>query len=96
MSIGGGVTVLATSIAVTLLQSSLITRAQPRYQPAVTAIVHRLTSGFFTLALWCMISSLILASAALLSGSRSWATAIRSRARQDSTPRPPTLPRTLR
>ena len=96
MSIGGGLTVLATSIAVTLLRSSLITRAQPRYQPVVTATVHALTSGFFTLALWCMIGSLILATAALLSGSCSWATAIRTRARQDSTPRPPTLPRTLR
>ena len=69
MTIGGGLTVLATSIAVTLLQSSLITRAQPRYQPVVTAILHALTSGYFILALWCMISSLILAAAALLSGS---------------------------
>jgi hypothetical protein len=69
MTIGGGLTVLATSIAVTLLRSSLITRAQPRYQPVVNAILHALTSGFFTLALWCMIGSLILAAAALLSGS---------------------------
>jgi hypothetical protein len=88
MTIGGGLTVLATSIAVTLLQSSLITGVQPRYQPVVTAIVHALTSGFFTLALWCMISSLILATATLLSGPHSWATAIRSRTRQADTPRP--------
>lgn len=96
MSIGGGLTVLATSIAVTLLESSLITRAQPRYQPAVTVIVHALTRGFFTLALWCVMGSLILATAALLSGARSWATAVRSRTRQAGTPGPPALPRTLR
>jgi hypothetical protein len=88
MTIGGGLTVLATSIAVTLLQSSLITGVQPRYQPVVTAIVHALTSGLFTFALWCMISSLILAAATLLSGPHSRATAIRSRTRQADTPRP--------
>ncbi len=68
ITIGGSLTVLATSIAVTLLRSSLIGRAPPRYQPVVTAILHALTNGYSTLALWCMISSLILAAAALLSG----------------------------
>jgi hypothetical protein len=96
MSIGGGLTVLATWLAGTWLQSSLITRAPPRDQPVVTAIVHALASGFFTLALWCVMSSLILATAALLSGSRSRGNAIRSRARQAGTPRPPALPPTLR
>ncbi len=84
MTIGGGLTVLATSIVMIRLQSSLITRAQPRYQPVVTATLRALTSGFFTPALWCMISSLILATAALLNGSCSWATAIRSRTRRHS------------
>jgi hypothetical protein len=92
MTIGGGLTVLAMSIAVTPLQSSLITRAQPRYQPAVTAILHALTSGFFAVALWCMISSLILATAALPSGSRFGAIAVRSRTRHSSTQRRPALP----
>lgn len=67
MAIGGGLTVLVTSIAATLLRSSLIMRARPRYQPVVAAILHALTSGFFTPALWCMAGSLILAAAALLS-----------------------------
>lgn len=49
MTIGGGLTVLATSTLVSLLQSSLATQAQPRYQALVTAIVHALTSSFFTL-----------------------------------------------
>jgi hypothetical protein len=78
ISLGGGFMVLATSIVVTILQSRLTTRAQPRYQPAVTAIVHALTGGFFTLSLWCMLSSLMLATVALLSGSRSRATATRT------------------
>jgi hypothetical protein len=95
IAIGGGLTVLVTWIALTLLRSSLIARAQPRYQPLVTALAQALTSSFFTLAVWCMAGSLVLAAAALLSGSRSWATTIRSRTRQASTPRPPALPRTL-
>ncbi len=92
MAIGGGLTILTASVAVTLLRSSLTTRAQPRYQPVLTAILQAPTGGFFTLALWCMITSLILASAALLSGSRPCATAIRSRTRHASTQRPPPLP----
>jgi hypothetical protein len=70
MTIGGGLTILATVIAVNLLQSSLTARAQPRYQPLVSAVVHALTGGFFTLALWGMISSFVLATAALLARSR--------------------------
>jgi hypothetical protein len=80
MAIGGCLTILTASVVVTLLQSSLTTRAQPRYQPVLTAILHALTSGFFTVARWGMISSLILATPALLSGPRPWAT-IRSRTR---------------
>ena len=95
LSTGGGLMVLVAWIAVTLLRSTLIGRAQPRYQPIVAAILHALTSGFFTLALWCMIGSLILAAAALLSGPRSWATGVRGRTRQAATPRPAKLPRTL-
>jgi hypothetical protein len=61
-AIGGGLTILTASVVATLLQSSLTTRAQPRYQPVLTVILHALTSGFFTLALWCTISSLVLAT----------------------------------
>jgi hypothetical protein len=79
MTIGGTLTVLVMAIAAARLQSSLITREQPRYQPAIAVILHALTSGFFTLAIRCMISSLILAAAALLTGPYHWASAIRTR-----------------
>jgi hypothetical protein len=68
MALGSTLTVLAASITAARLQSSLISRAQPRYQPAVTALLHALTSSFFTPALWCITGSLILAAATLLSG----------------------------
>src|SRR6185437_5667032 len=66
LAAGGALTLLVTSIAAAWLRSALIARAQPRYQPAVSVIVHALTGGFFALALWCAIGSLILAAAAML------------------------------
>jgi hypothetical protein len=89
ITIAGTLTVLVTAIAAARLQSSLITREQPLYQPAIAVILHALTSGFFTLAIRCMISSLILATAALLTGPYPWATAIRARTRQVIGPRAP-------
>jgi hypothetical protein len=68
MTTGGSLTVLVTAVAVTWLRSSLLTRAQPRYRPAVAAVLHALTSGFFTLAACCAIGSLALAAAVLLTG----------------------------
>jgi hypothetical protein len=68
MTIGGTLAVLVMAIAVARLESSLIAREQPRYQPAISVILHALTSGFFTPAMWCAISSLILATVALLTG----------------------------
>jgi hypothetical protein len=76
LTIGGALCVFVTSIAVAQLQSSLIARARPRYHPAAAALLHALTGGFFTLTLWCVISSLILATAALLSGLHFRATAL--------------------
>jgi hypothetical protein len=79
MTIGGTFTVLVASILAARLQSSLIARAQPRYQPASAAILHALSSGFFTLAMCCMTGGLILAATALLTGPYPWATSIRTR-----------------
>jgi hypothetical protein len=78
LAIGGTATVLGTTIAVTLVQSGVIARGQPRWRPVLTAILHALTSGFFTLALWCVISGLILTTAALLTGPYPWARALRT------------------
>lgn len=52
MTVGGTLTTLATLLAAARLQSSLISRAQPQYRPVVTPILHALTTGFFTPALW--------------------------------------------
>jgi hypothetical protein len=66
LAIGGTATVGAMTIAMTVLRSRLIDREQPRWRPALTDILHALTSGLFTLALWCVISGLVLTAAALL------------------------------
>ncbi|MGH3405049.1 MAG: hypothetical protein ACRDRJ_21470 [Streptosporangiaceae bacterium] len=71
LTVGGALTIQVASIVVSRLQSSLIARAQPRFQPATTSILQALTRGFFTLAGWCVIGSLVLATVALLSGLRS-------------------------
>jgi hypothetical protein len=84
ITIGGALTVLGMVIAAAHLQSSLIAREQPRYQPAIAVILHALTSGFFTQATWCVISSGILAAAALLTGPHPWATAIKARTTRSS------------
>ena len=71
LTVGGALTIQVASIVVSRLQSSLIARAQPRFQPATTSIIQALTRGFFSLAGWCAIGSLVLATVALLSGLRS-------------------------
>jgi hypothetical protein len=71
LAVGGAAAIQVASIVVSRLQSSLIARAQPRFQPAATSILQALTRGLFTLAGWCVIGSLVLATVALLSGLRS-------------------------
>jgi hypothetical protein len=73
MSAGGALTVLGTAIAVSRFQSALVARQQPRDQTVSMAILHALTSGFFTLATWCVITGLVLAAAALIAGRLPWA-----------------------
>lgn len=78
MTIGGPLTLLAARIAASRLQSSLITRAAPHYQAAVSVIVHTLTNGFFTLTTWFLAGGLALAVVTLLSGPYRGATVVRT------------------
>jgi hypothetical protein len=82
LTIGGTLTVLAVTTAVSWGQSSLIDRAAPRYQAVTSVIVHALTAGFFTMTTWCVAGGCAVAAVALLSGSRRLATAIRHRVRR--------------
>ena len=78
MTTGGTLTLLLALTALSWLQSSLTARADPRYQAVTSAVLHALTSNFFTLTTWCMAGGLALAAATLLSGPYRWATAIRA------------------
>jgi uncharacterized BrkB/YihY/UPF0761 family membrane protein len=78
MTIGGTLAVLVVMTAASWGQSSLINRAPPRYQPVTSAIVHALTTGFFTITTWCVAGGFAITAIALLSGSRRLATAIRA------------------
>lgn len=78
MTIGGTLTLLLALTTLTWLQSSLTARADSRYQAVTSAVLHTLTSSFFTLSTWCMAGGLALAAATLLSGPYRWATAIRA------------------
>ena len=77
MTAGGTLTLLAALAMLSWLQSSLTARTDPRYQPVTSAILHALTSSFFTLATWSVAGSLTLATVTLLSGSYRWAAEIR-------------------
>jgi hypothetical protein len=71
---------LALLLALTMLgwlQSGLIARTDPRYQPVASALVHALTSGFFTLTTWCEAGGLTVIAVTLLSGPYRWAAAVR-------------------
>ena len=77
MTAGGTLTLLLALSMISWLQSSLTARTDPRYQPVTSAILHALTSSFFTLTTWCVAGSLTLATVTLLSGPCRWAAAIR-------------------
>jgi hypothetical protein len=78
MTIGGTLTVLAVMSAASWGRSSLIDRAVPRYQAVTSVIVHALTSGFFTMTIWCVAGGLAITAIALLSGPYRWAAAMRA------------------
>jgi len=77
MTTGGTLTLLLALTMLSWLQSSLTARTDPRYQPVTSAILHALTSSFFTLTTWCVAGSLTLTTVTLLSGPYRWAAAIR-------------------
>jgi hypothetical protein len=78
IAIGGTLTVLTITAAVSWGQSSLIDRAAPRYQAVTSVIVHALTTGFFTMTTWCVAGGFAITAIALLSGPCRWAIAIRA------------------
>jgi hypothetical protein len=78
MAAGGTLTLLLTMTVLGRLQSSLTARAAPRYQAVTSAVLHALTSNFFTLATGCVAGMLALATVTLLSGPYRWATAARA------------------
>ena len=88
MLAGGLFTLLLALTALCWLQSSLIARADHRYQPLVSAVAHALTSGFFTIAAWCGAGGLTLIAVALLSGPYRWAAATRRYFRRGAVWRP--------
>jgi hypothetical protein len=84
LAAGGTLTVLIVIVTLARFQSSLIGRQPSRWQPAVNAIVHALTGGFFTLAAWCVAGGVVLAAAVLLLRPGPWhaaATLVRARRR---------------
>jgi hypothetical protein len=78
MAAGGTLTLLLAMIMLSRLQSSLTARAVPRYQAVTSAVLHALTSNFFTLATGCVAGTLALATVTLLSGPCRWSTAARA------------------
>lgn len=68
MAAGGALTLAVVAIAVSRLQAGLITKAEPPYQPAVGAIMHAVTNGFFTMAGWLLTGCVIAAAVTLAFG----------------------------
>jgi hypothetical protein len=91
ITIGGTLTVLTITAAVSWGQSSLIDRAAPRYQAVTSVIVHALTTGFFTMTTWYVAVGFAITVIALLSGPYRWTTAIRAAIRIGGLPASATL-----
>jgi len=81
MAAGGALTLAVAGIAMSRLQSSLITRAEVPYQPAVGVIVHAVTNGFFTMSKWLVVSGIAVAAVTLASRP-SWRAVVRARIRR--------------
>jgi hypothetical protein len=77
MAAGGTIALLLVLAMLSWLQSGLTARTDPRYQPVTSAILHAVTSSFFTLTTWCVAGGLTLTTVTLLSGPYRWAAAIR-------------------
>jgi len=65
LTLAATATVLVTVIAVNWAQASLVGKEPATYRPAVTAIVHALTSSFFNLAWWHVTVGLVLVAGIL-------------------------------
>lgn len=68
MAVGGAFTLALAGIAASWLQASLISRAEPPDRPAVSVIVRAVTGGFFTMTVWLLVASVIVAVVTLASG----------------------------
>lgn len=78
LATSASITLFAAILALTWAQSTLAGREPALYQPAVTVILHAITSSFYSLAWWHLAVSLIVA-ATLLAAPR--VAAIRTRTR---------------
>jgi hypothetical protein len=68
MTAGSAVALILEMTMLSWLQASLAARADSSYQPVINAILHALTSSFFSLATWYVAGSLTLTTVNLLSG----------------------------
>jgi hypothetical protein len=78
MAIGGTLTLLAVTIALARLLSTLSTRTAPRYQAVANVVVHALTNNFFTMTTWIVAGGFALTAVTLLSGPYRWSTTVRT------------------
>ena len=78
MTIAGTLTLLAVTIALARLLSTLSTRATPRYQAVANVVVHALTNSFFTMTRWIVAGGFALAAGILLSGRYRWSATVRT------------------
>jgi hypothetical protein len=78
MTIGGTLTLLAVIVALSLLESSLVSHASPHYQAVTSVVVHALTNSFFTLTTWFAAGGFAVTAVALLGGPYQWAAAARN------------------
>jgi hypothetical protein len=78
MAIGGMITALAARIAVSWLDSTLIDKSTARYQAVTGALVHALTSSFFTMSTWVLLGGVALTAGTVLAGPYHWATRLRT------------------
>lgn len=81
MTTGGTLTLLLAMTVISWLQSSLTARADPPYQAVTSAVLHALTSSFFTFTTCCVAAGFALVAVTLLSGPYRRATATRAAVR---------------
>lgn len=77
LAIAGMLGLVIERRAIMWLQKDLTSAAKPENRAALSAIVHQVLGGFFTISAWLLVAGLVVVVATLIAGPYRWAVATR-------------------